>query len=176
MDAWLRASSEEEKDETIQRVAEIVQRLPTDVLVGALQAMRTQRASLGYGADIQRILAERLVQMATTTGDAELARTLLEADPEAFAVAGDAGAALGELATSRRGLNVVEGRTLGLLLPTESPGLRDESADVLRGVLWALGLPRGTRESAPPAIGCRGFVEPEGRAAGGALRRPRSRS
>jgi hypothetical protein len=151
MDAWLRASTEEEKGETIQRVTEIVQRLPRDVLVGALQAMRAQRATLGYGVDIQRILAERLVQIATTSGDAELARTLLEADPEAFAVAGDAGAALGELATSRRGLNVVEGRTLGLLLPTESPGLRDESADVLRGIQWALGLPRGTRESSPPA-------------------------
>ncbi|HEX4628149.1 MAG TPA: hypothetical protein VH137_05095, partial [Gemmatimonadales bacterium] len=121
------------------------------VLMGALQAMRTQRASLGYGVDIQRILAARLVQIATATGDAALARTLLEADPEAFTAAGDAGAALGELATSRRGLNVVEGRTLGLLLPTESPGLRDESADVLRGVLWALGLPRGARESAPLA-------------------------
>ncbi len=151
MDAWLRASSEEEKAETIKRVSAIVLRLPKDVLVGALQAMRMQRASLGYGVDIQRILAERLVQIATTSGDAELARTLLEADPEAFAVAGDAGAALGELATSRRGLNVVEGRTIGLLLPTESPGLRDESADVLRGVLWALGLPRGTRESSAAA-------------------------
>jgi hypothetical protein len=70
---------------------------------------------------------------------------LLEAAPQAFTMAGDAGTTLGELAASRRGLNVVEGRTIGLLLPTESPGLRDESADVLRGVLWALGLPRGSR-------------------------------
>ncbi len=153
MDAWLRASPEEEKGETIRRVSEIVRRLPKDVLVGALQAMRAQRASLGYGVDIQRILAERLVEIATTSGDAELARTLLEADPQAFAVAGDAGAALGDLATSRRGLNVVEGRTLGLLLPTGSPDLRDESADVLRGVLWALGLPRGTRTAPQPAAG-----------------------
>ena len=110
-----------------------VERLPKEVLVGALQAMRTQRASLGYGVDIERILAARLVQMATTSGDAELARMLLDPDAGALVVGGDAGMELGELATSRRGLNVVEGRTIGLLLPTESPGLRDESADVLRG-------------------------------------------
>ena len=118
MDAWLRASSEEEKAKTVAQVTAIVEKLPRGVLVASLQAMRTQRASFGYGVDIERILAQRLVALATTSG---------------------------ELATSRRGLNVVEGRTVGLLLPTESPGLRDESADVLRGVMWALGLPRGVR-------------------------------
>lgn len=145
MDAWLRSSTEEEKAEAIRRVTDMVQGLPREVLVGALQAMRAQRTTFGYGVDIERILAERLVQMATTSGDAELARMLLDTDPEAIATAGDAGAKLGELATSRRGLNVVEGRTVGLLLPTEAPGLRDESADVLRGVMWSLGLPRGAR-------------------------------
>jgi hypothetical protein len=145
MDAWLRASSEEEKAKTVAQVTAIVEKLPRGVLVASLQAMRTQRASFGYGVDIERILAQRLVALATTSGDAELARMLLDPDAGALVVAGDAGIELGELATSRRGLNVVEGRTVGLLLPTESPGLRDESADVLRGVMWALGLPRGVR-------------------------------
>jgi hypothetical protein len=146
MDAWLRASSEEDRAQTVATVTSLVQRLSKEVLVGALQAMRAQRATaLGYGADIERILAERLVRIATTSGDAELARLLLDPDAGALVVAGEAGAVLGELATSRRGLNVVEGRTVGLLLPTESPGLRDESADVLRGVMWGLGLPRGVR-------------------------------
>ena len=145
MDAWLRFSTEEEKARTEAQVTAIVAKLPKDVLVRSLQAMRTQRASFGYGVDIERILAQRLVEMATTSGDAELARMLLDPDAGTLVVAGDAGVELGELATSRRGLNVVEGRTIGLLLPTESPGLRDESADVLRGVMWALGLPRGVR-------------------------------
>jgi hypothetical protein len=145
MDAWLRASTEEEKPRTVRAVSGIVEKLPRDVLVGALQAMRTQRTSFGYGVDIERILAEQLVRIATTSGDAELARILLDPDAGALVVAGDAGVELGELATSRRGLNVVEGRTIGLLLPTESPALRDESADVLRGVMWALGLPNGVR-------------------------------
>ena len=153
MDAWLRASSPEDRPATIAQVTAAVQTLTRPVLVSSLQAMSTQRVTLGYGADIERILAQRLVQIATTSGDAELARMLLEADPLALAAAGDAGTALGELAASRRGLNVVAGRTLGLLLPTESPGLRDESADVMRGVLWALGLPRGSRTPAAADAG-----------------------
>jgi hypothetical protein len=157
MDSWLRASPEEEKAQTVAAVTAIVAELPKDVLVRALQAMRTERASFGYGVDIERILAERLVDIATSNGDATLARLLLDPDAGALVVAGDAGVELGELATSRRGLNVVEGRTVGLLLPTESPGLRDESADVLRGVMWALGLPRGVRTLNGP----RAFAAPD---------------
>src|ERR1019366_7594526 len=83
MDAWLRASAEDEKPATIARVTAIVQKLPREVLVGAIQAMSKQRANLGYSGDIQRILAMRLVQIATSTGDAHLARTLLHAYPPA---------------------------------------------------------------------------------------------
>jgi hypothetical protein len=144
MDAWLKATPEEDRPRTAKTVAGIVHELKPDVLEFELAAMRSAGASFGYGPDIERILAARLVEIATTTGDTRLARLLL--DPDAGSVAtGDAGAALSELATSRRGLNVVDGRTLGLLLPTESPGLRDEAADVLRGTMWALGLPRGVR-------------------------------
>lgn len=149
MDVWLRAASEEEKDLVRRRVASLVERLPRETLVGALQAMRTQRESYGYGIEIERILAQRLVQIATSSGDAALARMLLDEDAGAIVVAGEAGVALGELATSARGLNRVAGHTVGLLLPTESPALRDESADVLRGVMWALGLPRGVRDAPP---------------------------
>lgn len=147
MDVWLRAASEEEKDLVRRRVASLVERLPRETLVGSLQAMRTQRESYGYGIEIERILAQRLVQIATSSGDATLARMLLDEDAGAIVVAGEAGVELGELATSARGLNRVAGHTVGLLLPTESPALRDESADVLRGVMWALGLPRGVREA-----------------------------
>ncbi|HEX3346095.1 MAG TPA: hypothetical protein VHS09_16040, partial [Polyangiaceae bacterium] len=106
MDAWLRASTEEEKTRTIAQVTAMVEKLPREVLVGALHALRTERASYGYGIDIERILAQRLVAMATMSGDAELARMLLDPDAGALVIAGDAGAELGELATSRRGLNV----------------------------------------------------------------------
>jgi hypothetical protein len=165
MDTWLRASTEEEKEQTVKTVSTIVERLPREVLVGALQAMRTQRASLGYGVEIERILAERLVRIATTSGDAELARMLLDPDAGAIVVMGEAGAELGELATSRRGLNVVDGRTIGLLLPTASPALRDESADVLRGVMWALGLPRGARSASVAGLRDAGATAPPARCA-----------
>jgi len=149
MDAWLRASAEEDRAHVLTRVSEIVEHLSVDVLVGSLRVMRAQRASLGYGIDIERILSDRLVREATASGNAELALMLLDPDAAAIPITGDAGLALGEVATSRRGLNVVAGRTIGLLLPTSS-GLRDESADVLRGVTWALGLPAGVR-SLPPS-------------------------
>jgi hypothetical protein len=151
MDAWLRASAEDDKGKAVARVSGLLARLPKNVLVNALQAMRSRRASLGYGADIERILADTLAKMATDTGDAELARLLLDPNAGPIIPLGDGGAGLSELATSRRGLNAVEGRTIGLLLPTESPGLRDESADVLRGVMWALGLPKGLRGEATPS-------------------------
>jgi hypothetical protein len=151
MDAWLRATAEERRDDAVHRVSALVGRLPKEVLVNSLQAMRSRRASLGYGADIERILAATLARMATESGDADLARLLLDPNAGAIESMGDGGAELSELATSRRGLDVVEGRTIGLLLPTELPGLRDESADVLRGVMWALGLPEGVRTAALPA-------------------------
>ncbi len=156
MDAWLRASSDEDIEQTRRVVDGLVEQLPKDVLVGSLQAMRAQRTSFGYGVDIEKILSRRLVQIATTSNDAELAQMLLDPDGGALVVPGDAGAYLGELATSKRGLNVVVGRTLGLLLPTEQPELRDESADVLRGVMWALGLPRGVRGA---GVASRGFAD-----------------
>jgi hypothetical protein len=149
MDSWLRATAEDDRPQTLKTVTALVERLPRDALIGALQAMRTQRATFGYGIDIQHILAERLVRLATEAGDVELARLLLDPDAGAIVVTGDAAAAVAELATSRRGLNVVEGRTIGLLVPTDSPGLRDEAADLLRGVMWALGLPRGVRSRSP---------------------------
>lgn len=148
MDEWLRAAPEEDKARAIERVARIVARLPKDVLVRAFRAMRARGSTLGSGVDIHRILRERLVEIATTTGDGLLARTLLDSDPDAFAGDGPTRGALGELANSRRGLDVVAGRTVGLLLPSQAPGLRDESADVLRGAMWALGLPAGVRAAA----------------------------
>ncbi len=64
MDAWLRATSEDDKPSVAKRVAEMVERLPKSVLVGALEAMRAQRTTFGYGLEIERILSERLVAIA----------------------------------------------------------------------------------------------------------------
>ncbi len=169
MDAWLEAAGESERVVVRERVAAIVARLPRQVLVDALDAMRGG-ASAGYGQEILHIVADRLATIAILEKDSELARDLLDSDAGAIAFGGDAGVELGDLATSRRGLDVVEGRKIGLLLPTEDAALRDESADVLRGVLWALGKPDGVRAILPMASGLDGGAPPAKREAPNACR------
>jgi hypothetical protein len=141
MDAWLRGSPEEERDRSRDKVAAILAELPDSVLENALRAMRASTAG-GYGLEIQRLVAERIAEVAVAHGDPTLARWLLEPGASAVRIGGDAGVMLGELATSKRGVGEVVGRTIGLLLPTGSATLRHEAADVARGVAWALDLPR----------------------------------
>jgi hypothetical protein len=143
MDAWLRGASEEGRDAVRSKVAKVLMQLPEPALMGSLRGMRAEGGSHGYGKEIQRLVAQRLADIAVERGDPALARWLL--DPDAGAspmIGGDAGVELGELATSKRGLGNVAGRTVGLVLPTDSPELRDEAADVARGMAWALELPR----------------------------------
>jgi hypothetical protein len=143
MDAWLRGASEEARDSVRAKVAKVLMQLPEQALMGSLRGMRATGGSHGYGKEIQRLVAQRLADIALDRGDPTLARWLL--DPSAGSspsIGGDAGVALGELATSKRGLGNVAGRTLGLVLPTDSPELRDAAADVARGMAWALELPR----------------------------------
>jgi hypothetical protein len=142
MDAWLRGIGEDKRDRVRAKVASSLAKIPDDVLEQTYRAIRSNRGVLGYGADIQRLVAERLAQSAIASGDPKLARWLLDPDAGPAYVGGDAGLLLGDLATSKRGIVTVTGRTVGLLLPTASVDLRDEAADVARGVAWALELPR----------------------------------
>lgn len=142
MDAWLRGVGEDKRERAQAKVEAALAKLPEPVLEQTFRAIRSNRSVLGYGADTQRLIAERLAATAITRGDPTLARWLLDADAGPSFVSGDAGVALGEIATSKRGLRSFAGRTVGLLLPTASVDLRDEAADVARGVAWALGLPR----------------------------------
>jgi hypothetical protein len=142
MDAWLRGTGEDKRERVRAKVASDLAKIPDDVLEQTYRAIRANRSVLGYGAEIQRLVAERLAQSAIAKGDPTLARWLLDADAGPAYVGGDAGLLLGDLATSKRGIVTVTGRTIGLLLPTASTDLRDEAADVARGVAWALDLPR----------------------------------
>jgi hypothetical protein len=143
MDAWIRGATEEGRDAVRAKVSKVLMLLPEQALLGSLRGMRAAGGSHGYGKEIQRLVAQRLADIALDRGDPALARWLLDADGgPAPRIGGDAGVELGELATSKRGLGNVAGRTVGLVLPTESPDLRDEAADVARGMAWALELPR----------------------------------
>ncbi len=143
LDAWLRGVGEDEKERVKAKIAQMLETLPRPVLEQTYRTMRERGAASGYGADTQKLVAERLARIAVQTNDAALARWLVEeSGVSAAQTGGDAGLELGELAASRRGLATVAGRTVGLILPTRDRELRDEAADVVRGLSWALDLPR----------------------------------
>jgi len=143
LDAWLRGVGEDDRDRVRAKIAQILETLPRTVLEQTYRTMRSRGIASGYTADTQKLVAARLSRIAVETNDAALARWLLDVSgTSAVATGGDAGVELGELASSRRGLSVVSGKSVGLLLPTRTSELRDEAADVVRGVSWALDLPR----------------------------------
>ena len=143
LDAWLRGVGEDDKDRVKAKIAQMLETLPRPVLEQTYRTMRERGAASGYGADTQKLVAERLARIAVQTNDAALARWLVDqSGVSAAQTGGDAGLELGELAASRRGLATVAGRTVGLILPTRDRELRDEAADVVRGLSWALDLPR----------------------------------
>lgn len=143
LDAWLRGVGEDDKERVKTKITQILDALQRGVLEQTYRTMRERGAASGYAQDTQKLVAARLAAIAVETNDAALARWLLDVSgTSATKTGGDAGLELGELAASRRGLSAVAGRTVGLLLPTRTRELRDEAADVVRGVSWALDLPR----------------------------------
>jgi hypothetical protein len=151
LDAWLRGVGEDDKERVRSKIEGVIENLPRKVLEDAYRSMRTRGAASGYGSDMQKLVAERLAHIAVETNDAALARWLVEqSGVSAAQTGGDAGVELGELASSRRGIASFAGRTIGLLLPTSDRELRDEAADVVRGISWALDLPR--KVSAPEDV------------------------
>jgi hypothetical protein len=143
LDAWLRGVGEDDRERVRAKIEQILQGLPRDVLEQTYRTMRARGVASGYSLDTQKLVAARLAHVAVEQNDPALARWLVEVSgTSATQTGGDAGLELSELAASRRGLQVVAGRTVGLLLPTRNRELRDEAADVVRGVSWALDLPR----------------------------------
>jgi hypothetical protein len=146
LDAWLHGVGEDDRERVREKIGQILQTMPRPVLEQTYRSMRARGAQSGYSADTQKLVAARLARIAVDTNDAALARWLLEVSGTSAAqtAGGDAGIELGELASSRRGVDAVTSKTVGLLLPTRNRELRDEAADVVRGVSWALDLPRPT--------------------------------
>jgi hypothetical protein len=150
MDAWLRGATEEDREHCEAKVAVALGAVPETVLRESLRVMRTgaQGAELrGYSVAIQRLIAGRLGQVAVERGDVALARWLLDPEAAAPLLGDEVSGALGQLATSTRGIGSVVGRTVGLVLPTSSAALRGEAAEALRGVLWGLGGAAGQKST-----------------------------
>ncbi len=147
LDAWLRGVSERDHAAVRFKIEQTIAAFPRDVLTQTYQSIRQRGAASGYSAETEQLLAHRLALVAVAENDPGLARWLLEVSGKSATQAGgEAALDLAELATNRRGLQSVSGRTLGLLLPTRTRDLQDEAADVTRGVAFALGLPRRPHE------------------------------
>ena len=126
------------------KIAQILETLPRGVLEQTYRTMRARGVASGYTTDTQKLVAARLARIAVESNDAALARWLLD-------VSGDERDAdrRRRRARARRARRraVVASRSSparpsGCLLPTRTRELRDEAADVVRGVSWALDLPR----------------------------------
>lgn len=137
LDAWLRNSPTEDRARVRERERTLLNLVERAVLENTLRTMRSQPLRAGYSVDFQRVITEQLGEVAVAQGDAALARWLLESAAGPGSETDMPG--LGQLAASRRGLRVVFGRTVGLLVTDGSTELRDRSAEVARGVSWSLG-------------------------------------
>lgn len=143
MDAWLRGVSEDDKERVRERITLVLQQVSRPVLEATYRSIRGAPNRSGYSRDMQRLVGDRLGQIAVQENDAALARFLL--DPAAGPTTDTEG--LGALATSRRGLRTVYGRKVGLLVSSESTSARDRAADVARGV--AFGIEQAQSATAP---------------------------
>jgi hypothetical protein len=141
LDGWLRAVPPHAHKEAHERVREQLQRVDAKVLEETLDAMQGEGAG-GYSAELQKLVAEALAKHALDAQDTRLAQRLIDGALGKYLTGSTVGQDLRDLATSLRGARTVVARTIGLVLPTDTPELRDEAADAARGAAFALGLPR----------------------------------
>lgn len=139
MDNWLREAQDEERTAVRARVLEQLARTSRPALEATLRAMGAGQA---YGRELRRLVAERLARIAVEKSDVALAQRLLDVENAAGLVTAESTLALQNVASAKRGVIALSGRSIGLVLPTQRAALRDAAADVTRGAAYALGLPR----------------------------------
>jgi hypothetical protein len=139
LDAWLEVSKGDDFAATRKRVKELVSRLPRTVLESSFDAMTNRQSP--YGIELKRLCVERLAELAVERNDSVMARRI--ADRSELGIDRELFRKVEELALSTKGLRLVRGKTVALVLPVGNTNLRDESAEVLRGVTFALGLTQG---------------------------------
>jgi hypothetical protein len=143
---WLAGTPAQDRERVKLRIVELLKGLPASVLLASYTLMRAQGRASRYTADMQRLVFDVLGDQAQARSDSDLARFLLDGPSAAATDLTTVSVDLRDLAASTKGLRTVSGRTIGLLLPGGSAALRDEAAEVARGVSWALGLPRARRD------------------------------
>jgi hypothetical protein len=141
LDGWLRAVPPHAHKAAHERVREQLGRVDASVLEQTLEAMQGEGGG-GYSTELQKLVAEALAKDALDKQDTHLAQKLIDGSLGKYLTGSTVGQDLRDLATSLRGARAVVARTIGLVLPTDTPELRDEAADAARGAAFALGLPR----------------------------------
>ena len=143
MDSWLRNADEDNREVARAEIPKALRAMPPDVLENSLRAMRANATPSGYGIEIQRLISARLAEVAVQTGNTRLANWLVDPSMGGMPILdSDAGLLVSELATRHHDVTTVDRRSVGLVLPAGNEMLRDEAADVMRGVAWGLELPR----------------------------------
>lgn len=137
MNSWLDGAVGDERERVRARVAELMAALPETVLTSTLAVIKKKGRAAGYSLDVRRLIAERLAHLALERNDAVMARELLDGG---HVLGRELGIPLEDLAGSTKGQRIVRGRTVGLLLPVGTVGLREAAAETVRGVAWSLGL------------------------------------
>ncbi len=145
LDGWLRSVPAHAHKEAHDRVSEQLQRVEPSVLQQTLEAMQGEGAG-GYSPELQRLVAESLAKHALDVQDTHLAQRLIDSSLAKYLTGSAVGQELRDLATSLRGAHTVVAHTIGIVLPTDTPELRDAAADAARGAAFALGLPRAQGE------------------------------
>jgi len=168
LDGWLRSVPPHAHKDAHDRVHDQLQRVEPSVLAQTLEAMQGDDAG-GYSPELQRLVAEALAKHALDVQDTHLAQRLINSSLAKYLTGSAVGQDLRDLATSLRGARAVVAHTIGLVLPTDTPELRDAAADAARGAAFALGLPRAqgdddathlvTRADATSSAGVSGSVD-----------------
>ncbi len=141
LDGWLRSVPPHAHKETHDRVEQQLSRIDPTTLAQTLEAMQGEGAG-GYSNELQKLVAEALAKHALDAQDTHLAQRLIDSSLGKYLTGSTVGQDLRDLATSLRGAHAVVARTIGLVLPIDTPELRDAAADAARGAAFALGLPR----------------------------------
>jgi hypothetical protein len=141
LDGWLRSVPPHAHKVAHERVQELLGRVAPSVLEETLEAMQGE-GSGGYAPELQKLVAESLAKHAIDSQDTHLAQRLIASSLGKYLTGSAVGQDLRDLATSLRGSRAVAFRTIGLVLPTDTPELRDAAAEAARGAAFALGLPR----------------------------------
>jgi hypothetical protein len=134
LDAWLSGEGGEDREAVRDTVVRLLATLPNEALEEAYRNFRSKNGDRRspFGAELRRAIANQLAAIALARGDAELARRLLEGDE---ATDDDS---LRGLAGQAKSLAHVEGRTVGVLLPTGTLASRERAAAALSGLAFAL--------------------------------------